>query len=828
MSSSAISTNSGFEAAHDLAHCFTLLLQRGVNRDLAQRFILQALVALFAEDIGLLARYTLTRILEACDKPHHSFDLIGGLFVEMNTPGTTSAGRYRGVPYFNGGLFTDPARLELQRDELDILIQASRKDWSMVRPEIFGTIFEQSLEADERHAYGAHFTHPADIMKIVGPTIVMPWSEQIEKATTLRRLEQLRDDLWQFRVLDPACGSGNFLYIAYRELKRLEARLFERIKDISNRKKTQLQAPLGLLNAGQFYGIDINPFAVELAKVTMMIARKLAINETLSSENPLPLDNLDANFSASDALIDAGGRVVDWPDADVIIGNPPFLGAKRLKPERGTAYTNTVRKAYPAVPGMADYCVYWFRKAHDHLPAPTSRRPYIGRAGLVGTQNVRNNKSRVGGLDYIAGSGTIIEAVGNQPWSGDAAVHVSIVNWVKTQDPALLPASRRLWTVADGSKLGRIRKQRSSARHSPAPAKHTKARASRLHYEVTYRDVPTINSALSDEVDVSMKQPLACNKSPQCCYQGKIPGYDGFMLDAEARNRLSRNSDPVIKPYLIGRELLSDFQIRRWCIDFEDRELLEARRLTSAFDHCKNHTLPAVRAKLAEVEAAGGAELSGRKAHLDRWWTFWRGRGDLTRRLSSMKRYIGCSRVTRRPIMAFIAAEICPSDLVQVFAFEDDYSFGILQSSFHFEWFRKSSRLKIEKDLRYSVRQVFETFPWPQSPTNKQVEAVAKAARLVRTERDNALRGVAGGLRELYKTLELPDKNALRDVHVALDEAVRATYGFKKGEGALASLLRLNHTVAEALKSGAVVMAPGIPPSCETMSSLVSADCLSP
>ena len=171
----------------------------------------------------------------------------------------------------------------------------------------------------------------------------------------------------------------------------------------------------------------------------MMIGRKLAIEELHISERDLPLDNLDRNFVATDALF------TDWPKADVIIGNPPFVGAKLLKPWRGPDSVNKVRAAYPAVPGMADYCVYWLRKAHDHLPVNTAADPVAGRAGLVGTQNIRNNQSRVGGLDYIAKTGTIVEAVENQPWSGEANVHCSIANWVKSQDAALLPKSRRLW-----------------------------------------------------------------------------------------------------------------------------------------------------------------------------------------------------------------------------------------------------------------------------------------------------------------------------------------------------------------------------------------------
>lgn len=380
------------DAADILARCFNKLITRKVSRDVAQRFILQMLVALFAEDIGLLEQYLVIRLLDECEKPADSYDLLGGLFEAMNSPTRTAGGRFKGVEYFNGGLFQHPARVELYEDELNQLRQAAKSDWSKVRPEIFGTLFEHSLEVGERHAFGGHFTHPTDIMKIVGPTIVAPWRERIENASTLAELERLRQRMQTYRVLDPACGSGNFLYIAYRELKRLEARLFERFEETKKGQKGQRQ--FGFVNATQFFGMDINPFAVEIAKVTMMIARKLAVDELHIDEPVLPLDRLDENFIAGDALITpmkngqpfptmlfaeleedpwGVGRIVptEWPKADVIIGNPPFLGAKRLKPERGADYVNAVRRTFPDVPGMADYCVYWFRLAHDRLPPCT-------------------------------------------------------------------------------------------------------------------------------------------------------------------------------------------------------------------------------------------------------------------------------------------------------------------------------------------------------------------------------------------------------------------------------------------------------------------------
>ena len=511
------------KAADRLATCFNKLIARKIDRGLAQRFVLQVLVALFAEDIGLIEQYFVTRLLDDCQVPRDSFDLLGGLFEAMNRPGGTPGGRFQSIAYFDGGLFAEPARLELYPDELAQLKQAAKSNWSKVRPEIFGTLFEHSTEKAERHAFGAHFTSPVDIMKIVGPTIVDPWREEIEGAKTVNRLAELRERMHHFKVLDPACGSGNFLYIAYRELKRLEARIHERICEMSA-KADPAQRVFGFVTASNFFGLDINPFAVELAKVTMMIGRKLAIDELHVTESALPLDNLDANFQACDALIDRAGNPTPWPKVDAIIGNPPFLGAKRLKPERGADYVNAIRRAYPDVPGMADYCVYWFRKAHDCLPACTAEDPVSGRAGLVGTQNVRNNQSRVGGLDHIVKTGTIVEAVDHQPWSGEASVHVSIVDWVKSQDAKVLPDKRTLWHKVE----------------PPAGSKNPRKRGSGpagKDFQIDSRRCDFINSALSDRADVSGAKVLSVNVRPQRCFQGVVTGYSGFVLSKPQRKK---------------------------------------------------------------------------------------------------------------------------------------------------------------------------------------------------------------------------------------------------------------------------------------------------
>ncbi|MFH1870235.1 MAG: DNA methyltransferase [Pseudomonadota bacterium] len=781
------------QAADLLAEVFNCLVVRGIERDTAQRFALQALMCLFAEDIGLLEKYFFARLLDECKTGEQAYDLIGGLFVEMNTPGKTQGGRFKGVDYFNGGLFREPARIELARDEINLLKNAARSDWSKVRPEIFGAIFEHSLGKETRHAYGAHFTSPVDIMKIVGPTIVEPWREQIESAKTLKRLEELLARLERFRVLDPACGSGNFLYIAYRELKRIEARIYERIGEFASRNAAQ--RPFGFVTARNFYGMDIQPFAVELAKVTMMLAHKLAIDELHVNENALPLDNLDANFTIGDALIAPDGSRAVWPKADVIIGNPPFLGAKRLKPERGADYVNAVRKLYPEVPGMADYCVYWFRRAHDHLPACTAADPVAGRAGLVGTQNIRNNASRVGGLDVICADGTLIEAVDNQPWSGEANVHVSIANWVRTQDEALLPKARRLWFKS--------------------------AQRGAKDFDLDCREAVKINSALADGADVGAAVVLACNRSSCIVSQGITPGHGGFLMDAATRATLiakDSNSATVILPYLVGDDLLTTGTPSRFIIDLGRADILQAQRFPAALGHLTVSVLP-------DMQAHADADKSERATSLNAWWQHWRPRTELIDAIAKLPRYLVCSRVTKRPIFAFASSAVRPGDALQVFAFADDYSFGILQSSAHWQWFVAKCS-KLTERLRYTPESVFDTFPWPQAPTEKQIDAIAAAGCEIRRIRADALLSMHGGLRALYRTLDLPGKNPLRDAHAKLDAAVLTAYGFSAKGDLLQQLLDLNRAVAARVGAGDTATGPGLPSSYPDPVRLVTPDCL--
>lgn len=800
------------QAADKLSQCFNSLVARKIDQPLAQRFVLQMLMALFAQDIGLLDRYFVTTLLDECKSGQDTYDLLGGLFAAMDTKGGHSGGRYKGVAYFNGGLFANPARIELNAAERSLLKEAAQFKWSAVRPEIFGTIFEHSLGKEERHATGAHFTSPVDIMKVVGPTIVAPWSARVEAETSLKGLNELLVRLERFRVLDPACGSGNFLYVAYRELKRIEARIYERMATEFKSVSTY-QRPFGFVSASAFFGQDINPFAIEIAKVTMMLAHKLSIDELHINEEALPLDNLNANFKLCDALIDDSGARTTWFDADVIIGNPPFLGAKQLKPEYGPDYVKKLRAAYPEVPGMADFCVYWFRRANDLLPECSVQDPFTGRAGLVGTQNIRNNASRIGGLDAIAASGTIIEAVENQPWSGEANVNVSIANWVKSKDAAVLPRKRSLWFQVASSKYLKVAKPKSDGPRSK-------------FYELDVKEVAAINSALSDKVDLSKAAQLKANTSPQKCFTGQMLGHAGFLLDAGQRRAIVE-SDPmsaqVIYPYLNGDDALGGVELNRYVLDFEQRDQIEASKFKGAFAWARREVLPDRAAAAEDGKDEEGNQRPHHKAFLARWWQLSFGRAELLESIREKKRYIVCSRVTKRPIFFFVSSDVRPSDALSCFAFDDDYSYGVLQSSAHFKWFEAKSS-KLTERLRYTPDSVFDTFAWPQTPTSKQVLAVAAAGRNIRKIRDKAVAARSGGLRAVYQALELPGAHPLRSAHDELDGAVLAAYGFSAKKDVLQQLLGLNAECAVAERAGQRVTAPGIPGSIKSRSGLFSDD----
>jgi SAM-dependent methyltransferase len=529
--------------ARRMGELYQLLYARGkrsgfsdFDEDQLQRFILQCVMAMFSEDRELLPRDLFVSLIQDClAGKENTYDLLGGLFRAMNTKGVTPSGRYKSVQYFNGGLFATVEPIELTPEELKFLDVCARDDWSNVRPSIFGNIFEGAIASDLRHAHGIHFTSEVDIRQIVRPTISDYWEEKIDSANTISELRVLQLELQSYRVLDPACGSGNFLYVAYQELKRLEMVLLSKISERQNQSHEQMV--MGLVTPLQFFGMDTNPFAVQLARVTMMIARKIAIDKYGLSEPALPLDTLDGNIVCQDALFS------EWAKADAVIGNPPFLGSSRMRLELGDNYTEKVSEKFSDAKGKVDFCTYWFRLAHEHLNGK-------GRAGLVGTNTISQGFSRCAGLDYIVqNNGIIHDAISTQTWSGDAKVHVSIANW-----------------------------------------SYEKPNEYRLDQKV----VSHINSALKAEIDVSQAHSLGANKSQ--CFVGIQPTGMGFIV-TEEQVRDWIETDPknqeVLKLFSMGANLAQNPQGKpeRWIIDFQDMTIEEASEYTLCFNRVKS-TIP--------------------------------------------------------------------------------------------------------------------------------------------------------------------------------------------------------------------------------------------
>ena len=750
---------------------FRAMVARGEAPHRARRFALQCAVVLFLENAGLLVNPPFRSLANDDESEQRTADVARKFFQ-----------RWADLPV-SRGLFAAPDPMDLERYELSLLVDAAKVNWSRIHPAIFGTLFQATMNANERHERGAHYTPDSAIYEhVVRPSLVTPWRMRIRESSTRDELLAVHDALTQMKILDPACGSGNFLYVAYRELRRLEFEVWAKMHAQFPSVAQRGVRPTNMVRPQQLFGIDSDPFAVELAKVTMLLGQKLAFDEAMRQVDFRfdigkfsPFDNLDDNICCDDALF------CKWPQADLIIGNPPFQSKNKMQREFGPEYVQRLRKRYPEVPGRADYCVYWFRRAHDELTPGAS-------AGLVGTNTIKQNYSREGGLDYIVKrGGTITQAVSTMVWPGEAIVHVSVVNWTKGTANGLNKLS---WQ--EGDDLG-------------SPWK-----------EIL---LPKIPSSLSANLDVTQAKSLRANAESSACYQGQTHGHEGFLLsEAETIHMFaaSKTNGDVIFPYLIGDDLLSNLHGRpsRWVIDFFPREQLEASRYALPFKRVEDLVLPDREGAAHDEERRNESlDENGNKHHanfLKRWWLLSYPRGELMTRLETLSRYIACSRVTKRPIFEFVSSSIRPSDALAVFPFEDDYCFGILQSSLHWAWFTARCSTLTAR-FRYTSDTVFDSFPWPQSPTEKECRAVANAALALRTLRCNMAEAHQMNLRAMYATMEDPGKHPLKVAHAALDKAVRAAYRMRARQDPLAFLLDLNERCANQEAAGQTIVGPGLP-----------------
>lgn len=701
------------DAAAEISGLYRSILERREKYDASeediQRFVLQCVLCLFAEDIGLLPENLFTDLLNDCrNNPKDSYNLLHGLFTQMNNKKEARGGRFKGVRYFNGGLFSTITPVELEKSELESLYRIGYKyRWEKVRPSIFGTIFEKAIG----HHQGSHFTSEVDIYKIVNPTIVRYWDERIEKAgTSIASLKKCLTGLRKYKVLDPACGSGNFLYIAFQEMKRLEKRIMDLIAEHAKTAKDLQGAQISMVSPMQLYGIEIKPFAVELARLTLEIGRKVAVNKFGLHEDVLPLDNLNDNIICADALF------IDWPEVDAIIGNPPFIGKSIVRLELGDDYIEKVWSAFADMPRNIDYCAYWFRKAHDQK---------TDRIGLVATNSISQGFSREASLDYIIqNSGVIYDAISTQTWSGEAKVHVSIVNWCKSKSSKIF---------------------------------------------LDQMPVNYINSSLKAEASIVRAGRLQVNLNH--CFAGVQPNSKNFLISKEKAlewiNTVPQNAS-ILKVFSMGRNLSDspDLLSDRWIIDFGTLSLEEASKYTLPFEHVKKYVKP-------ERETNREAVLR------EKWWRFKRTNVDMRQAIEHLEFCFAVPRVSKWCIFVIFPVQtMLPGDLNMVVASDDFYILGVLNSKHHRDWV-KAQCSTLKGDTRYTNTTCFETFPFLWDADEKLKKPVRDIMTELETYRMEEMKARQWGITKLYNAFFHEPASKLHKLHQKLDEAVCKVYGWK-------------------------------------------------
>jgi len=742
------------QAAVQFGRLSDSLREAGHNPEKAAHFLIRILFCLFAEDIGLLPDNLFTKLIDNTkDDPKRFHELIEQLFGHMADGGFFGLER---IPHFNGGIFDSAEALPLNRDGLEILARVARLDWSSIEPSIFGTLFERGLDPGKRAQLGAHYTGREDILLIVEPVLMRPlrrrWKEVRAQAEELhnkwqatnssggaktrlrRRLEKLlhafANEIADTKVLDPACGSGDFLYVALRQLLNLE-------KDvIAFGMSLGFPLRLPMTDPKNLYGIEINEYAHELAQATIWIGYIQWLRENGFGQPSEPILKALDNIHQMDAILafDEEGNPVepDWPEADIVIGNPPFLGGGKLRGELGDKYTEALFSIYKErLPGFSDLSCYWFEKARALIELGK-----IKRAGLLATQGIRGGANRTV-LQRIKKSGDIFWAQSDRNWILDGAVvHVSMVGF--------------------DSGTEQVR-------------------------ELDNTLVPKINPDLTADIDVTCRKVLSENSdisfigpSPKAPFD--ITKEIALILLSEAGNPNGRANSDVVRPVVNAHDLMG-WPRRMWTIDFATLPMAEAAQYHAPFEYVKEHILPA-RMK------------SGQKAqYRSSWWQYGRPRVKMRTVLSGLPRFIATPRHSKHFIMTWIDAQVLANDATVVFARADDYFFGVLHSKLHELWARRQGTQlrEAESGFRYTPTTCFDTFPFPWPPGDEpvddpRVQAIAAAAKDLVEKRDRWLNPEGASECELKKrTLtnlynQRPTWLAL--AHKKLDEAVLDAYAW--------------------------------------------------
>jgi type II restriction/modification system DNA methylase subunit YeeA len=758
-------------AAAEFAKLATSLEQRGHDPQAVAHFLMRLLFCLFADSIGLLPDHLFRQMIELNRATPAPFTrMLRQLFAAMSTSGNNFG--IHEIHWFNGGLFADDSVFDLTSADMGTLRAAAALDWSTVEPAIFGTLFERSLDPGKRSQLGAHYTSKQDILLIVEPVVIEPlqarWqavkaealalaeaAEKQRKGAAYNKLRaQMQDKLYAWlaelsavRILDPACGSGNFLYLALRRMLDLwrEVYLFSAEHGLPTLLPHQV-------HPSQLYGLETNVYAHELASVVVWIGYLQWLNDNGIGWPTEPILRKLDNIQQRDAILahDAEGKPIEpeWPEAMFIIGNPPFLGDKKMRRELGDGYVDDLRGLYEGrVPGGADLVTFWFERARTQIAAGHSKR-----AGLLATNSI----SMIGNrpvLERILGTGGIFMAWSDRPWVLDgASVRVSMVGF------------------DDGAQIEKT---------------------------LDGKPVSVIHADLTAEANVVSALPLAENQ--ELCFVGIVKGGPFGLTELQAKAMLSAPLNPngrpnsdVVKRILIGRDIVQRSR-GGWLVDFVAMPEAQAALYEQPFEHVRKYVKPL-------------RDKNNRKHRRENWWLHNENNPGLRKALVGLERCIVTPEAAKHRIFAWISTDIVPDHKLHVFARDDDYFFGVLHSHLHEVWALSTcSWLGVGNGPSYNSATTFGTFPFPWPPgkepkASRLVQAISEAACALVEKRDAWLNPPDASAEELKRRTLTNLYNArpswLAEAHRKLDAAVFAAYGWPvtlTDAELLERLLALNH-----------------------------------
>jgi hypothetical protein len=804
------------------------LEKEGHPPKLVADFLMRCLFCMFAEDVGLLPKGCFTRLLETLRgrEPQQSVYALEMLWGEMDRGVPFSSTANDAVLRFNGGLFQERAALPLKPELLGLLIDAAKADWRDVEPAIFGTFLEQALDPRERRKLGAEFTPRRWVERLVMPAVIEPLRERWDnvKATALaydiagnragaiKAVKDFHHELCHLRILDPACGSGNFLYVTMEHLKRLEGEVLDLLQEFGD-SQYLLELDRHTVDPHQFLGLEINPRAAAIAEVVLWIGYLQWHFKTRGRVMPAqPVLKNFRNIEHRDAILDydreelvrddqgravtrwdghsmrvdfATGRDVPeetkrvelyryikprpakWPDADFIIGNPPFIGVKRLRDRLRSGYVEALWAAYPKMPHSAEFVMYWWQRA-----AYLVRSGKVKRFGLISTNSLPQTFNRRVVAAHLEAKNplSLTFAIPDHPWylGGDmAAVRIAMTVGI---------AGKR-----EGQLLRVVNSQRQATQGGD---------------ELRPPQWGLILPNLTIGVNLDEATPLRAGED--LCGLGVALHGSGFILTPSEAARLAESGEEVIKPYVNGRDLLHRPK-PKFLIDFSFLSESEARsKNPAAFQHVVLHVKP--------------ERDENQRDQIKRlWWRFGWERPVLRRALRSLRRFIATTETAKHRTFQFLWNNVLPDHMVICIALDDAFFLGVLSSRIHVTWTLAAGGT-LENRPRYNKTRCFDPFPFPNT-TEAQEQTIRDLAEQLDAHRkevlaehgDLTLTGLYNVLEKLRSGESLTEKerhihecglvSVMKHLHEQIDAAVFDAYGWPRDlsdEEILARLVELN------------------------------------